>query len=87
MEMMSNTERYLLINQILNRAEKEKLFQNDRFTLFLDLDCLSTKHLIDLERLLKFDKQNFVHDLIGIQININRESKMLDNLFLPRCAG
>jgi len=41
---------------------------------------------IDLDRLLNFDKFNFMHDILGINRHIDRQSGQLSNCFLPRCA-
>lgn len=41
---------------------------------------------LDLAALLSFKPQDFTHDVIGISLNINRETGQLQNCFLPRCA-
>ena len=40
---------------------------------------------LDYGKLLNFDDFNFIHDVIGILVNINRNNFSLGNCFLPRC--
>jgi hypothetical protein len=48
--------------------------------------CIDGGCDLDLEALLKADDFNFSHDIAGIHNHLNRETKKLDNWFLPRFA-
>jgi hypothetical protein len=80
-----------LIDKIIERAHK--LFKNfkkvDIDLLELNMDICAT-HLngcnLSLEKLLSFDNSNFLHDVIGINRNIDRKTGKLENCFIPRCA-
>jgi hypothetical protein len=41
---------------------------------------------LDLEKLLAFDDANFAHDMGGISRHINRETGLVEDCFLARCA-
>ncbi|OPZ91785.1 MAG: hypothetical protein BWY74_01847 [Firmicutes bacterium ADurb.Bin419] len=41
---------------------------------------------LDLEALLNAPYEDFAHDILGIQSNINRRTGELENLFSPRCS-
>jgi len=59
----------------------ERLRQRvDRLTLCMDLHFSRVR----LDRLLESDDATFVHDIVGINNNMNRETKQLDNCFVPR---
>ena len=42
---------------------------------------------LDFDKLMDFDDFSFIHDVVGIQNNINRITGKLDNCFVPRCAA
>ena len=69
-----------IIDSILDRAENNNLLWKDKFTLFMDLDNAD----LDWGLLDSFDDDNFQHDIIGIQNNMNRKTGQLDQHFLPR---
>jgi len=69
-----------IIDNILDRAENNNLLWKDKFTLFMDLDNAD----LDWGLLDSFDDDNFQHDIIGIQNNMNRKTGQLDQHFLPR---
>lgn len=53
---------------------------------FMDLDN-ANKHIpLDLDKLMQFNEQNFGHDIFGIRRHLNRDTKELENCFLPRSA-
>lgn len=54
-----------------------------KMTLLMDLDCLNERELLMLSQL---EDESFIHDIIGIQNNINRTTRKLENLFVPRCV-
>jgi hypothetical protein len=69
-----------IIDSILDRADKHRLLWKDKITLFMDLDNAD----LDWGLLDSFDDDNFYHDIIGIQNNMNRKTGQLDQHFLPR---
>jgi hypothetical protein len=56
------------------------------------LDCLMDIHYVDevcplrLREMLDADDYDFAHDIQGIYWNFNRETKQLENEFVPRFA-
>lgn len=82
---MDEKQRIEKIGQIIDRAEDMKL-RFDRHTLFMDLRYVDDKMGLKLDEFLSADETNFVHDIYGIQKNFNRETKEMDNFFLPRFA-
>ena len=72
-----------LINKIVNRAINEFGF-TDFIGLSLDLEYTHTKNPLLLNDLLNAGAGNFAHDICGINRHFNRETKSLDNNFLPR---
>jgi len=54
--------------------------------VILDLEYCHKVEPLDFAVLDCFDAGNFAHDIIGIYVNFNRDTKQLDNCFLPRCA-
>ena len=53
----------------------------------MDIGATHIKNKLDLDKLLKFDDSNFLHDITGITYNIDRETGELENCFLPRCSA
>lgn len=82
---MEAKERLNLILKILDRAEYLDL-KFDRSTLFMDLRFVDEKIGLRLEDFLNSSDESFAHDIYGIQNNFNRETKEMDNFFLPRFA-
>jgi hypothetical protein len=65
-------------------------YPKDRMTFIMDLmaanGCNGNPEL-RLDRMLHdFPKFDFMHDAVGIQNHINRETGQLEGCFLPRCA-
>lgn len=81
---INNQEDYSKIVDIAKRADKEGLLVFDRFSLIMDLQVVHNTIGLRLDDLLNADNFNFAHDIIGIQNNMNRETKELENCFLPR---
>ena len=75
-----------LILKIIERAEGKGLLMFDRMFLLMDLECCMDLFDLKLEELLNADDFNFCHDITGIQNNLNRETKKMDNFFVPRFA-
>jgi hypothetical protein len=57
-----------------------------KLDLMMDLEYTNEEIPLDLEQLLTFPEGDFCHDLFGIYYNFNRETKKMDNCFLPRSA-
>lgn len=73
------------IMEIIDRV-KELRLTTDRFGMMMDLEFCNDDIPLDFEKLRSFGDADFTHDIIGIYRNFNRETKKLDNCFLPRCA-
>ena len=83
---MTNKELDLIV-EIAKRAEKKHLIAYDRISLIMDLEVAHKQFNLKLENLLNADNFNFAHDIIGIQNNINRQTKQIENCFLPRFSN
>lgn len=84
---MSKEKNIQIIANIVKRAEAMDLLMFDKMSLMMDLNCCMTLFDLRLEDFLNADDFNFSHDIIGIQKNLNRETKNMDNFFLPRFAN
>lgn len=82
-----NKEKMNLIMGIIERADKVNLILFDRLSLMMDLKCAVEEFDLRLEDLLKANDLNFNHDLVGIQGNLNRQTKKFENCFVPRFAN
>lgn len=72
-----------LISKIADRAVA--MFGCRKIDIVMDLCyCIEGSCDLDLEKLLSADDFNFGHDIAGIHNHLNRETKKLDNCFLPR---
>lgn len=75
----------MLIVAIAKKAEEKDLLLSDRMSLIMDLEFVhGDEGTLRLQDLLDADDFNFSHDVVGIQNHFNRETKKLENLFLPR---
>ena len=72
--------------QIAKRGEEMDLLLFDRMSLIMDIEAVHNEIGLKLTELLNANVLDFAHDIIGIQQNIDRQSKKLQNLFLPRYA-
>ena len=79
-----NKERFLKIVEIAKRAEENKLLIFDRFSLIMDIECADEIFYLRLDDFLNAENFDFVHDIYGIQNNLNRQKRMMENCFLPR---
>lgn len=52
----------------------------------MDLEYANKACPMDLEQFYAFHNADFMHDFNGIYMNFNRETKLMDNCFSPRCA-
>lgn len=75
---------HLLIAKIAKRAEAHGALLFDRLSLIMDIEAAHKQFNLRLDDLLAADDVNFLHDIVGIQRNINRETKVIENHFLPR---
>lgn len=85
-EGLTVREERLVIVEIAKRAEIMDLMMFDRMSLIMDLEAVHAEVGLKLIELLKADDLNFAHDIIGIQQNIDRRTRKLKNMFLPRYA-
>lgn len=77
---------HLLIAEIAKRAEEQGLLHYERISLIMDLQTAHEQFNLALDELLNAPDLDFAHDINGIQQNINRQTKTVENLFLPRYA-
>ena len=82
---MTKEERLLIVD-VAKRAEEMDLLLFDRMSLIMDIENVHAEIGLNLTELLNADDLNFAHDIVGIQQNFDRQSKKLQNLFLPRYA-
>ena len=54
--------------------------------VLMDLEYVNDVCRLDFDKLLAFDDSDFLHDLRGIYLHFNRETKKLENCFDPRCS-
>lgn len=74
------------IFDIAKRADEQGLLMSDRATLVLDLTIAHNQFKLNLNELLNADDENFTHDIVGIQKNVDRNKMEVANLFVPRYA-
>lgn len=66
-------------------AERAKVWFGGRAKLEMDITaCHANGCPLDLELLLEFDNFSFLHDVCGIQENLDRSTGRLTNFFSPR---
>ena len=53
----------------------------------MDLEAAHDEHPLRLGELLVADDGNFCHDVFGIRRHLNRETKKMEDCFLPRFAA
>ena len=75
---------YNLLVKIANRAYLD--FNLDYTTALMDVEFVHEVSPLNLEKFLEFDGDNFAHDIYGIYNNMNRDTKTLENCFVPRCT-
>jgi len=76
-----------LINKIVDRADEMNLLDYDKLSLNMDLTLANDTFNLRLEEFLNADKFNFVHDIMGIQRNIDRKKREFDGIFVPRYSS
>lgn len=80
-------ETHQILMKIAKRASEMDLLAFDRISLKMDLELAEKTFNLRLSELLIADDMNFSHDIVGIQNNINRETKEFENFFLPRYSS
>lgn len=78
-----------LISKIGNRALvmcKERGIRAQKSDIVMDLEACHETTPLDFERLYHFPDFDFLHDIFGINKNLNRDTLKLENCFLPRCS-
>lgn len=84
---MIDQEKVDLIIEIVNRAwESMKNHYTDKLDMMLDMEFANRDCPLKLQELLDADEFNFWHDILGIYKNLNRQTKKLENCFVPRYA-
>ena len=78
-----------LLREVVRRVHKQfPEYPDTTMTLYMDLEHCHTKGCpLDFERLINFNDGDFLHDIVGIRKNINRETGEIENCFLPRCSA
>ena len=84
---MDAKEKFMIYVKLAQRAEGMGIYNGERFTLLMDLENADNVFNLRLEDLLNADDANFVHDVIGIVNNIDRNNPTDFNFFVPRYAG
>lgn len=84
--MTETKEQFGLIMEIVKRADEMGIMMLDRLSLSMDLKVANQEFNLRLQELLNADNFNFSHDVVGIQNNINRATKQMENFFVPRYA-
>lgn len=82
---MTKEERLLIID-IAIRAEELGALQYNIMSLIMDIETAHEQFKLRLNELLAADDVNFLHDIVGIQNNIDRKKKEIGNCFVPRYA-
>lgn len=84
-----NKKRYFKYIEIVERAEKLKLYNGERINLLMDIESADKVFNLRLDEWLNADDFNFSHDLIGIMNNIVRDCFPATDfgLFVPRFVG
>lgn len=75
-----------LLKDITKRARDTGLLLGDSTDLQMDIIATHQNGTpLDFQKLFNFDAFNFIHDILGIQRELNRRTGKLE-YFLPRCA-
>lgn len=77
----------ILTNEIIERADQLDILDQDKISLLMDLNLAHSHYNLRLYDLLNADNDYFVHDIKGIQRNIDRENYRFRKSFLPRYKG
>lgn len=75
------------IIKIVERADNMGLLFSDRLSLLMDLEFATEQFNLRLDDFVNANDGDFAHDVNGIQSNFNRETKKMENYFVPRFSG
>lgn len=75
------------IDRIINRAQELGITIGSRITQVIDMHNAHKQFHLRLDEMLSADDFDFAHDFCGIQANIDRNTGVVGNLFVPRFAG
>lgn len=56
-------------------------------TFLMDISACHKADPLNLDKLLAFDDSNFMHDVMGINRHLNRETLEMEDCFWPRCGS
>ena len=76
-----------LISKIAVRASKLTNENYPIVTACMDLAACHETNSLNLEKLMAFDDNNFLHDVLGINRHLDHKTGELKDCFWPRCGG
>lgn len=85
---MNDSQRFELISELADKWLEMGLVSDDKMSVFMDLDYLSSyqaRSVLNLIALRDARPQDFAHDMAGIYRHFNRQTKQLEGGFMPRC--
>ena len=87
-KFITTKEERTIIDKIVIRAiELKILIPKNILNFKMDLVVThSNGNPLDFEKLLSFEKFDFLHDVIGITKHLNRDNGRLQEFFFPRCS-
>lgn len=83
---MFDKNRFMMYVKLAQRAEGMGIYHGERISLLMDIENADKAFNLKLEELLNADDGNFVHDIVGIVNNIDRNNPTDFNFFVPRYA-
>ena len=83
---MFDKSRFMMYVKLAQRAEGMGIYHGERISLLMDIENADRAFNLKLEELLNADDGNFVHDIVGIVNNIDRNNPTDFNFFVPRYA-
>ena len=84
---MVDQNKVSLMIAIVDRGwETMKGHYKDKLDMMVDVAVAHEDCPLKLQELLDADDGNFYHDIVGIHNNLNRETRKLENCFVPRYA-
>lgn len=77
------------ISKIADRAHKmacehQPDFKRTKVDIMMDIECCHETMPLDLGKLLAADDFNFAHDVFGIARHLNRQTRKMEDCFVPR---
>jgi len=84
---VNQKDEFCLMSKVANRGLKVINSSNlEKIDLMMDLEYTNKVIPLDFAKFLEFSDGDFSHDICGILLNFNRETREMDNCFVPRCA-